>query len=241
MKTGRLALAVLLALCLAACRTELYQKLPESTANELLSVLLERGITAEKVSQGKNGFAVTVDKEEQLRALEILRDMGLPKPAYEGMGVVFRKEGMMSSPLEERARFAYALSQELTASCARLDGVVSAGVHVVLREKDVLTGAVTPASAAVMLRYTPDAPVDRYIPQLRSLVVRSVPDIEAERVSILTFPVMGDVVRPARPAPSSDPKNAPWLLLLFPAGLLIGGGAVWLLLRVRKIGADSPK
>jgi type III secretion protein J len=239
MKPRCLALVFLLSLGLVACRTEVYQNLAESTANELLSALLERGVAAEKISQGKNGFAVTVDKEDQLRALEILRDLGLPKPDYEGLGVVFRKESMMSSPLEEKARLSYALSQELSASCSRLDGVVNATAHVVLREKDVLTGELTPASAAVMLRHTPDAPVDHYIPQIRSLVVQAVPDVEPERVSILTFPVMGDVTRPA---PSGDKRAAgPWLILLFPAGFLAGGLSVWGFLRFRKPGAASLK
>jgi type III secretion protein J len=243
MKLRRLAFVFLLSLCLAACRMEIYRNLPENAANELLSALLERGIAAEKVAQGKTGFAVTVDEEEQLRALEILRDLGLPKPAYEGLGVVFRKESMMSSPLEERARFSYALSQELAASCSRLDGVVSARAHVVLREKDAVTGAVTPASAAVMLRHTPDAPVDHYIPQIRSLVVQTVPDVEAERVSVLTFPVMGDVTRPAAPPGGKNPL-APrllWLILLFPAGLLAGGGGVWIFLRFRKANNGPPQ
>jgi type III secretion protein J len=239
MKIRPLALVVLLSLCLAACRTELYQNLTEGTANELLSALLERGIAAEKVAQGKTGFAVTVDEEDQLRALEILRDLGLPKPAYEGLGVIFRKEGMMSSPLEEKARFSYALAQELAASCSRLDGVVSARAHVVLREKDAITGAVTPASAAVMLRHTPDAPVDHYIPQIRSLVVQAVPDVEAERISVLTFPIMGDVTRPAA-LPGGKATAAPWLILLFPAGLLAGGVGVWIFLRLRKANNGPP-
>ena len=240
MKIRRLALILLLSLCLAGCRAELYQNLQESTANELLAALLERGVAAEKVNRGKNGFAVTVDREEMLRALEILRDLGLPKPAYEGLGVVFRREGLMSSPLEERARFSYALSQELAASCVRLDGVVSARVHVVLREKDILTGAVTPASAAVMLRHTPDAPIDHYIPQIRSLVVQAVPDVEPDRVSVLTFPVMGDVTRPVPPPARSNAIEL-WLILLFPAGLLAGGGIVWLFLRSHKARVVSSK
>ena len=117
MKIRHLALVLLLSLCLAACgRTELYQNLQESTANELLSALLEHGIAAEKENRGKSGFAITVDKEEQLRALSILRDLGLPKATHDGLGVVFRKEGMMSSPLEEKARLSHAISQELAAS-----------------------------------------------------------------------------------------------------------------------------
>ena len=240
MKFRRIALVCFLSLCLVACRAEIYQNLPESTANELLSALLDRGVAAEKVNQGKNGFAVTVNKEEQLRSLEILRDMGLPKPTYEGLGVVFRKESMMSSPLEEKARLSYALSQELAASCARLDGVVSARVHVVLRERDAHTGAVTPASAAVMLRHTPDAPVDHYIPQIRSLVVQAVPDVELDRISVLTFPVMGDITRPATPPIAQNAIDL-WLLLLFPAGLLAGAGGVWAFLRFRKARAAPSK
>ena len=111
-------------------------------------------------------------------------------------------------------------------------------MHVVLREKDVLSGAVTPASAAVMLRHTPDAPVDRYIPQIHSLVLQAVPDVEPGRISVLTFPVMGDVTRPI---PVSGKKSAnPWLLLLFPVGLLAGGCSVWIFLRFYKTRAASP-
>ncbi|MDR2488970.1 MAG: type III secretion inner membrane ring lipoprotein SctJ [Desulfovibrio sp.] len=227
-------LIALFCLGLAACRAELHQNLTENAANELLSVLLERGIAAEKVNLGKNGFAVTVETGEQSAALAILRDMGLPKPGYDGLGVVFRKEGMMSSPLEERARLSYALAQELAASCSRLDGVIEARAHVVLREKDMLTGAVTPASAAVMLRYAPDAPVNRYIDQVRTMVVQAVPDVAADRVSVLTFPVMGDIARPLHPVPASRAvPDWPLPALLFLAGLAAGGGLVLLAFRLK--------
>ncbi|MDR2504445.1 MAG: type III secretion inner membrane ring lipoprotein SctJ [Deltaproteobacteria bacterium] len=227
-------LPVFLCLFLTACRTELYQGLTERSANELLGALLERGLEAEKINQGKNGFAVAVDEADRLRALEILRDLGLPKPSYEGLGVVFRKEGMMSSPLEEKARLSYALSQELAASCVRLDGVVDARAHVVLKDKDVLTGAVTPASAVVMLRYAPDAPVDRYVPQVRSMVVQAVPDVEPDRVSVLTFPVMGEITRPAV-LPSTGRVFSPlWGGLGFLAGLPAGGGLLWGFMRLRR-------
>ncbi|MDR1946210.1 MAG: type III secretion inner membrane ring lipoprotein SctJ [Desulfovibrio sp.] len=242
---GRAAGVVfLLVLCLllGACRVELYRDLTESTANELLSALLERGIVAEKVSLGKTGFAVEVDEADQLRALEILRDLGLPKPVYDGLGTVFRKEGMMSSPMEERARFAYALSQEIAASCARLDGVVDARAHVVLGERDVTTGSVTPASAAVMLRYAPEAPINQYLQQIQQMVVQSVPDVAAERVSVLFFPVMGDVTRPERPVLSdifgikvlrgSAERARTAGVLIFLAGVAAGCGGLVVFRRV---------
>jgi type III secretion protein J len=235
--TARLVPLLLLCLFLGACRVELYHNLSESTANELLSALLERGIVAEKVNQGKNGFNVEVDEADQLRALGILRDLGLPKPEYDGLGTVFRKESMMSSPVEEKARLAYALSQEIASSCARLDGVVDARVHVVLSERDITSGAVTPASAAVMLRYAPDTPVSQYVQQIQNMVVQSVPDVAAERVSVLLFPVLGDVTRPGRPAVSSvfgikmlkGSEGTAWMagVLVFLAGLALGGGAAF--------------
>jgi type III secretion protein J len=235
----RRGMAILLALfCLlflSACKMELYQNLSESTANELLSALLERGIPAEKVSKGKNGFSVAVPEEDQLRSLAVLRDLGLPKPDYASLGTVFRKEGMMSSPMEERARFAYALSQELAASCARLDGVVDARVHIVLNERDIATGTVTPASAAVLLRYAPDTPVDGYIPQIQQLVAQAVPDVSLERVRVLTFPVLGDTTRPEAPRGKANSswaetlwdQNGIWLLpIVFMLGLALGAGVL---------------
>jgi type III secretion protein J len=240
--------ALLLCLCffLGACRVELYQNLTESTANELLSALLERGIATEKLNQGKTGFAVAVDETDQLRALSILRDMGLPKPAYDGLGTVFRRESMISSPVEERARLAYALSQEISASCSRLDGVVDARVHVVLSERDMATGTQIPASAAVMLRYAPDAQVSQYVPMIQNLVVQSVPDVSAERVSVLLFPVMGDVTRPETrefvnilglKLPPGNMTNAAGLAaIVFALGLVLGGGAGVFFARRRRPG-----
>jgi type III secretion protein J len=181
----------------------LYQGLSEASANEMLGALLAHEIAASKVNQGKNGFAVAVEEEQQLSALNILRDLGLPRPSYESLGTVFRKEGMMSSQTEERARLSYALGQELAASCASLDGVVEARAHVVLSEKDQITGRVTPASAAVLLRYVPDMPVNMYVPQIQKLVAQSIPDVETERISVLLFPVQSEFTRPA-PAASTD-------------------------------------
>lgn len=241
---GRLALLVLLCLCLAACQTELHQGLSENAANEMLGALLEHGIFAEKANQGKKGFAVLVDDADQLRALNLLRDLGLPKPEFDSLGSVFRKEGMVSSEIEERARLSYALSQQIADSCSRLDGVVSANVHVVLSARDLVSGTSSPASAAVMLRYVPDAPVDLYVSQIQKMVVQAVPDISAERVAVLLFPVQGNITRLASPAMTrvlgvqtfSGHEKAIYAVcaVFFALGAALGAGACFAWLRARR-------
>jgi type III secretion protein J len=236
--------AVLLALLLAGCKTELYQGLSEASANAMLIALLEHGISAQKNNLGKAGFSVSVDEENELLAFSVLRDLGLPRPDFESLGTVFHKEGMMSSQTEERSRLSYALSQELAGSCAGLDGIVAARAHVVLSQKDMVNNTFTPASVAVMLRHTPEAPVDIYVPRIQKMVLQAVPDVEAERIAVLLFPAQGELTRPARPQSASllgipvlkgGESRAMLIIILFLLlGCLLGGGAALAAGRLRR-------
>ena len=181
----RLALAALLLSALAACGSEvtLYSSASEGEANELLSVLLDAGIQAEKVI-GKDGVAVSVDGAQVARALDILRSQGLPRERFDGMGQIFRKEGLVSSPLEERARYIYALSQELTNTLSQMDGVLAARVHVVLPERGELGESSTPSTAAVFLKHQVGYSFDALRPQIRQLVTHAIPGLTEDRVSI---------------------------------------------------------
>ncbi len=181
----RLALAALVLSALAACGSSvtLYSSASEGEANELLSVLLDAGIHAEKVS-GKEGVAVSVDGAQVARALDILRSQGLPRERFDGMGQIFRKEGLVSSPLEERARYIYALSQELTNTLSQMDGVLAARVHVVLPERGEIGEASTPSTAAVFIKHRVGYSFDALKPQIRQLVTHAIPGLTEDRVSI---------------------------------------------------------
>ncbi|RYF74133.1 MAG: EscJ/YscJ/HrcJ family type III secretion inner membrane ring protein, partial [Comamonadaceae bacterium] len=133
----RVSFACALLALVAACgaRVDLMGSIPEDEANDVLSALLKADIPAEKIA-GKEGMVgVRVDAAQVGRALEILRENGLPRERFAGMGQVFKKEGLISSPLEERARYIYALSQELSNTLSKIDGVLAARVHVVLPER----------------------------------------------------------------------------------------------------------
>ena len=170
---------------LAACgsRVELFSSASESEANEVLSVLLDADIQASKATT-KTGVSVSVENEDVARALDILRTRGLPRDRFDGMGQIFRKEGLVSSPLEERARYIYALSQELAGTLSQMDGVVTARVHVVLPERGNVGEAATPSTAAVFIKHQLGYNLDALQPQIRKLVTHSIPGLTEDRVSI---------------------------------------------------------
>lgn len=178
-------LALGLALLLAACgsRVELFSAANETEANEVLSVLLDAGIAAQKAAT-KTGVAVSVDGQQVARALDILRARGLPRERFDGMGQIFRKEGLVSSPLEERARYIYALSQELTNTLSQMDGVLAARVHVVLPERGGVGENTTPSTAAVFIKHQAGYNLDALQPQIRKLVTHAIPGLTEDRVSI---------------------------------------------------------
>ena len=138
------------------------------------------------VVSGKDGMVgLTLESNQVGRAVDLLRAKGLPRERFAGMGQVFRKEGLISSPLEERARYLYALSQELGATLTQIDGVVVARVHVVLPERGSPGDPNMPSSAAVFIKHQAGFNLDTVLPQVRRLVVNSIPGLTPEKVSIV--------------------------------------------------------
>lgn len=181
-----LALSVLLAGC--AGRVELLSAIPEAEANEVIAALINQGIDASKVS-GKEGMVgVRVLANQSARAVDVLRAMGLPRERFSGMGEIFRKDGLISSPVEERARYLYALSQDLSATLSRIDGVLFARVHLVLPERGSGAEAAMPASAAVFIKHKAESNLEALQPQVRRLVTNSIPGLTPDRVSTVLVP-----------------------------------------------------
>jgi type III secretion protein J len=179
---------------LGGCKqsVELHRNLSEEDANEVIAELSYKHIDADKTST-KEGIAVSVDASDMARAVRILEAAGLPRKARTNMGEIFRKEGVISSPLEERARYIYALSQELESTISQIDGVLVARVHVVLPERIALGEPVQPASAAVFIKHRPDLDPDVIRPQIDRLVRTSIPGLSGkkDKLSIVFVPAVG--------------------------------------------------
>jgi len=173
--------------------------------------------------------------------------MGLPRERFAGMGEVFRKDGLISSPVEERARYLYALSQDLSATLSRIDGVLFARVHLVLPERGSGGEPPMPASAAVFIKHRSEANLEALQPQVRRLVTNSIPGLTSDRVSTVLVPSAV-----ALPESSASPSNvlgvrvesgSIWslvaLLIVFVliAAATAGAGVYWFLRRSGRIGA----
>ena len=158
-RIARMAAVLLAGLLLAACTdAPLYSQLDEQQANEMMGALIGAGIQADKApSPTKNGWEVSVARGDIPYAMQVLRSRGLPHPQYQSLGDVFKKEGFASSATEEKARYIYGLSQEISRTLSKVDGVVDARVHIALPERDPLGGTPADSSASVIIFQRPDA------------------------------------------------------------------------------------
>jgi type III secretion protein J len=208
-------LLCLVALCaLTACKIDLFTKQTEADANQMVAALLERSVDAEKITpdSGKN-WSVQVEREDVARALAVLKGAGLPQVRHTSLGDLFKKEGLISSPTEERVRFIHGMTQELASTIEQIDGVVTARVHVV--------------------KYRPEANLVALTPSIKNLVARSVEGLTYDNVSVTM--VAGDltIAAPsgalAAAIASRKDGSSLWMIPLLMLVLLISAAAfvVW--------------
>ncbi|MDY0832524.1 MULTISPECIES: type III secretion system inner membrane ring lipoprotein SctJ [unclassified Pseudomonas] len=238
-------------LMLAGCgeSVELHRNLSEQEANEVIAELADKQIRAQKVP-AKDGVTVRVRTGDISRAVRTLEAVGLPKVARSTLGDIFRKEGVISTPLEERARYIYALSQELEATLSNIDGVIVARVHVVLPERVAPGEPVQPASASVFIKHDLRLDPDNINARVRRMVASGIPGMASalENTTKLTVIFV--------PATAYTEKQkltylGPFLVpeqdlgfwrtsIMAPLVALVLGGIAWLVWRRRATRAPAP-
>lgn len=188
LSAGLLLLCMLL---LGGCsdETELFTGLSEQDSNEVVARLADQHIDARKRME-KTGVVVTVATREMNRAVRVLDAAGLPRHSRTSLGEIFKKEGVISTPLEERARYIYALSQELEATLSQIDGVIVARVHVVLPERVAPGEPVQPASAAVFIKYSATLDPDSVRGRIQQMVASSIPGMSGQSADSKKFAIV---------------------------------------------------
>ena len=178
-----------LSLLLAGCddKVALFSGLEETQANSVMAALLEQDIGCSKAPGDEGTWNVMIGNSSFARAAEICESRGLPRRTFHGVGDVFKKTGMVSSPSEERIRFMDAIAQDLARTISMIDGVVDARVHVVLPENDPFAKKALPSSAAVAVRARWDADLAPAVPQIKGLVKNAIEGLAFEKITVTIF------------------------------------------------------
>jgi type III secretion protein J len=192
-KLPRIGAILVLLLLLSACSrsVNLQAGLSDVDANEIVLVLNRKGISVEK-QKNKEGVTLIVKEDDLSRATETMNEAGLPRRSLSNLGEVFKKQGMISTPMEERIRYIHGLSEELESTLQQFDHVISARVHVVLPERIAPGEPIQPSSAAVFIKYRQPLDEDMVMPRIRKLVASSIPGLSGEegrnKVSVVMMP-----------------------------------------------------
>lgn len=189
MKRRVMMMPLAAALLLAGCDKEatLHSGLGERQANLVMAALLDAGITCRKTPGEEGTWNVLCSEAKFAQAVNLLERQGLPREPRQGIGEVFKKTGMISSPSEERIRFMDALAQDIAQTISMIEGVVDARVHVVLPENDPFARNALPSSAAVAIRSRWNADITDLVPSVKALVKNAIEGLQYEKIQVTIF------------------------------------------------------
>lgn len=176
--------ALLVLLCLAGCKVDLYNGLTEEDANQMLALLVLRGIEADKQMISGGTVTLRVDKSQFANAVEVLRQHGLPGKRTDTMADLFPSGQLVTSPAQEQAKILYLKEQQLEKMLRGMEGVVGAQVSIAesagqqRHEPPIL-------SAAVFIKYSPEVNLPDREADIRHLVFNGVPNLRPEKISVI--------------------------------------------------------
>jgi type III secretion protein J len=233
----RRCLSLLLLLGTAACRERIQHGLDERQANELQTVLAERGLDARKVPEAgkKPTWAIEVDEAHASDAVRILAELGLPRPVEETGCDVFGGGGLIRSPVEEQLCRVRVIERGIEKTLQGVDGVLLARVHLMVPPPPRPGQVAAAAKASAMLRTAPGqaSRVRQTQEQLRALIAGGVEGLSPEAVALM---VDEAATRVEVVAPGSSPLPRLRVLLAV-MGVVVTGLAVVLVFLAMRLRA----
>jgi type III secretion protein J len=205
----------------AACGTDtIVQKINEREANEILEVLDETGIPANKgvIDTGRDiFFSIQVPSSQRIKAIKVLNKYNLPRPRDKGYNEVFGagSSGLIPTNTEERAKLLQALEGEIQTQLKLVEGILDASVNIVLPQEDALKTTKdiqSLPSASVTIKYMPSASGAKPLsePQVQAIVAAAVERLTPDRVVVVMTPGGGAPQRATDPTDREKPRAGFW-------------------------------
>lgn len=154
---------------------------------------MDSGSMAAKLEESKirytispDGTRILVPEDDVGRARMLLAQAGLPNGGSMGYEIFDKQSGFGTTNFVQNINQVRALEGELARTIGAVDSIRSARVHLVLPQRELFSRDTKPASASVFVGVRPGARLESgQIVAIQSLVASAVPDLKAERVSII--------------------------------------------------------
>lgn len=195
----------------------------------MLATLLSADIEGDKFTDKGKTYGIKVPKYEVEQSILLLKSKGYPRRIYSGLGEIFSKSGVVSSTVEQQARYTYAITQELSETLGHIDGVLAARVHVALGHSAPGRTAAKPV-ASTFIKYDPNYDVESLEPQIKNLIANSVSGLSSDDIAVVLVP--SELTAP--PPGTRKPINWELPSLAAAVGLSLLANMVLLLRRRRK-------
>jgi type III secretion protein J len=182
--------AAALLLVLTGCREQMiYSGLAQREANEMMALLKRSGIDTKLALDARTStVTIAVSQQQAVAAIEVLSRSGFPRVKTPTMTELLPKDTWMLSPSEERAKLAYAQSQEMMGTLRQVNGVTDVRVHFAPADRNALGQPTSLPSASVLVRYDADIIGPDYTDRIKSLVANSVAGLTYDRVTVMMVP-----------------------------------------------------
>ncbi|WP_213358268.1 type III secretion system inner membrane ring lipoprotein SctJ [Chlamydiifrater phoenicopteri] len=189
-------------------RSFIAHNLPGREANEIVVLLVSKGIAAQKQPKaaGSSGggsteqlWDISVPASQITEALSILNQAGLPRLKGTSLLDLFAKQGLVPSELQEKIRYQEGLSEQMATTIRKMDGIIDASVQISF-STDAEEELPLTASVYIKHRGVLDNPNSIVVSKIKRLVASAVPGLTPENVSVI-----GD-----RASYSEISINGPW-------------------------------
>jgi type III secretion protein J len=177
----------------SACRkVALYHDLSEEEANDILVVLQQQGIDAEKVKEVRQNevfWTISVDSKRISDARRLLVEHNLPHKKELGLSGVYKEKGMIPTPDEQKARYLLALKGEIINSLTKIPDVVDADVVLSVPTPDEFAkdGDKKRPTASVIVKARPSDAMQENLSEakIQQFVANSVENLNPRDVSVI--------------------------------------------------------